>query len=739
MKKHRKKIREVEELNLVGARIIRPSGKSFRSYIPYDEFLLQAESGLEEKLYDTLIHDPNVEFIYSQPEKLPFNYTPDIRVDYKDGKIIIIEVKHSSAITEREIEKWARARSYYKEKGWEFRVMTEKDITNIRWLNIQFFSNARSEASSKLSDLIVAKVHGSGGLYYSEILLEFSSEFAQEEICYCLNHLIYKCKFAINWDEIIDIDPFLQLATAPPSLSYLSVPAPISIDEVTDQLQPWTELYPLRDLEEAGRRLIVVLSLLDERDEATIERAKDQLDRSRSTVYDLLKTFESSNHAFESLIPRHKDKGPNGSTLDVEILEAMDEIIKKNSTSSKRRNITETYDQLKDILQEKCPHFQTFYRYLKSKGRFADDERHYGSRDAKLRTSMKIAESPEVTILECVEFDNVVIDPYVESDDGTIFGKCWLTHGTDRYSRITLGWHLGFEDPSAYSALKSLQHVMSEKNDDYPYFGVPKKVSMDNGLDFDNFNVMNFSKGMAMTLGFRPTYSPYYGGIAERHHRSLNDKLRLDFPDSFTKDGTPIKFSILEEYIAQYFYERSQIVHKGLNARPSDVWQEAMNGSAQCRARGRLIADQVVLERLVLERTPKDRTLQRVGIEYNRIVYSSSELLQLQQEFGLGINLKLRVDRNDARHIFVEHPTNELRLLRIPAVKGIPASLDCSKPISAKQMKISQKISKMTEEERRQFRKERKKISNRATCKPIEVVNKKKPTKLVAGYKDWRV
>ena len=137
MKKHRTKIREIEELGLDGVRIIRPNGKSFRSYLPYKDIILQAESGLEERLLEILWHDPNVKSISTQPETIQLNhrYTPDIKVEYLDGSIYFFEVKYAKDLTPKMQAKLNLAKEYYERKGFQFKIMTEQHIQNIQTNN----------------------------------------------------------------------------------------------------------------------------------------------------------------------------------------------------------------------------------------------------------------------------------------------------------------------------------------------------------------------------------------------------------------------------------------------------------------------------------------------------------------------------------------------------------------------------------------------------------------------------
>ena len=57
------------------------------------------------------------------------NYYPDFVVDTLDGRTIVVEIKpHYQRGHKKNKAKWKTAREYCKEHGYEFKVMTEKEL-----------------------------------------------------------------------------------------------------------------------------------------------------------------------------------------------------------------------------------------------------------------------------------------------------------------------------------------------------------------------------------------------------------------------------------------------------------------------------------------------------------------------------------------------------------------------------------------------------------------------------------
>ena len=98
------------------------------------------ESQLEKKCYIMLEFDKTVRSYEEQPIKIDL-YVPDILVDKIDNSKLLIEVKYSKEIqeTNQKLEhKFKTVRSFCKEKKWEFKIFTEKDIKQPYFDNISF-------------------------------------------------------------------------------------------------------------------------------------------------------------------------------------------------------------------------------------------------------------------------------------------------------------------------------------------------------------------------------------------------------------------------------------------------------------------------------------------------------------------------------------------------------------------------------------------------------------------------
>ena len=96
-------------------------------------------SGLEEKLYKVLDQHDEVMSFYSEPFNIDYihkgqahKYTPDLIVNFMDGRRQVWEVKPSNQTDlEMNKNKWRAAEEACKIRGWSFEVFTEQRIDKL--------------------------------------------------------------------------------------------------------------------------------------------------------------------------------------------------------------------------------------------------------------------------------------------------------------------------------------------------------------------------------------------------------------------------------------------------------------------------------------------------------------------------------------------------------------------------------------------------------------------------------
>lgn len=121
--------------------------------------MLGFESLLEKEYMTLMEFDEAVDHFEEQPTSIPIpgssqSYTPDLLVHFRAIKPhaaiprpLLIEIKHTSDLAKnghKYASKFAAAKSYAEKNGWEFIVITEKEIRTPRLANLKFLREFRN-------------------------------------------------------------------------------------------------------------------------------------------------------------------------------------------------------------------------------------------------------------------------------------------------------------------------------------------------------------------------------------------------------------------------------------------------------------------------------------------------------------------------------------------------------------------------------------------------------------------
>ena len=132
------------------------------------------ESGLERDFFELMTHDPLFDCVDWQPvtirypvETGRFRYTPDALVKFKIDattgrrrRHMLVEVKYRDKLKENLaefIDRFRAARAYARERGWIFRIYTERKIRSVAFNNRHFLSGFKDrEPAKRYAESIIA-------------------------------------------------------------------------------------------------------------------------------------------------------------------------------------------------------------------------------------------------------------------------------------------------------------------------------------------------------------------------------------------------------------------------------------------------------------------------------------------------------------------------------------------------------------------------------------------------------
>lgn len=128
--------------------------------------------------------------------------------------------------------------------------------------------------------------------------------------------------------------------------------------------------------------------------------------------------------------------------------------------------------------------------------------------------------------LHIVQIDHTLADIIIVDEQfRKPVGRPTLTLQVDVATRVIPGFYISLEKPSATSVGMAIRHAVLPKlawlsergvNLDYPVFGIPRFLHLDNAREFHSHALERGCQEHGIGLKFRPVRTPHYGGHIER-------------------------------------------------------------------------------------------------------------------------------------------------------------------------------------------------------------------------------
>ena len=322
------------------------------------------------------------------------------------------------------------------------------------------------------------------------------------------------------------------------------------------------------------------------------------------------------------------------------------------------------------------------------------DRERWGRRIADMRHAPKKPQQLATRILQRVEIDHTPLKVVVGTEAGPI-GQPWLTILIDYYSRLVVGFCLGFEPPSYGVIMEALRHAILPKTylaerypkvqGSWPCCGLPEKLVCDRGSDLTSNDLEDAAFQLGIELDFNPPRTPHFKGTVESFFDGLNDQLSASLPgrtfrnwadraDYKPDDGPLLSYEALLEILHIYLVDVYSIAkHPAAETSRLEMWQEsaALHTPSLPAA-----ADDL----LVLLAKHADRTLSARGIELGGMFYISDDLMALRAEMAahnVAVDrLSVRYNPWDLGEVWVLNPVDSryIKALAVdPVMKGMTA------------------------------------------------------------------
>lgn len=327
----------------------------------------------------------------------------------------------------------------------------------------------------------------------------------------------------------------------------------------------------------------------------------------------------------------------------------------------------------------KAPSYKALKRKVSEIEPYACCRARYGQRVAAIKFRVAGAGVQTARPLARAAMDHSRMDIFVVDEVSRLpLGRPWLTIIIDEHTRYILGYYLSFEDPSNVSMTLALRHALAPKDPSpdvkstWDAWGVMETLVVDNGMEFHSCALEAGAGRFGITVQFCPRRKPWFKGKVERFFGTLNTGLLVDmhgktFSNLVLKgDYDPAKHAVmtlatlrrvLHIWVVDVYHQDD---HSALGTTPHEAW---LAGLPQV---DRYLPPSSVAMDAAFSKSVK-RTLTHKGIEFDTLLYNSTELGKLRELHGSEIEVEIRTYDDDIGSLVVVFPDGKT-LLKVAAI-----------------------------------------------------------------------
>jgi putative transposase len=368
-----------------------------------------------------------------------------------------------------------------------------------------------------------------------------------------------------------------------------------------------------------------------------------------------------------------------------EVATVIDEVINEEFMNEQRLSVAEVYNRLKqriaDINQFRdaedrlpVPHSDSLYEIISKMDEYEKDKARYGKLYAEQKHEQRKRGPRPTRPLERVEIDHTKLDLFIiDAETGLPVGRPTVTIVIDKYSRMILGMHVGFDPPGCLSVMLCLLHAITPKGyvkTDFPNvenewrtYGIPEQIIVDNAPEFYSEDFEDACLQLGILVSYSPVKHPWFKATIERFFGTQNRRLLhnqpgttfsniMDRRDYDPKKNAVISFDGFMEMLHLWIIDDySQDLHRGLGDIPAHVWEKGISEFPPSLPRRKQ-------ELRVLLGDIDHRKISRSGIQLSNLTYNDDRLALLRRELKKK-KAKLKFNPNDLSIIYVNNPKDD--------------------------------------------------------------------------------
>lgn len=420
-----------------------------------------------------------------------------------------------------------------------------------------------------------------------------------------------------------------------------AVPSTVDISDIADT-----------DWQIAEQRYAAIKPLLDDPwgGRAAVEARAKEVNVDTGTLYRWMQKFKAYE-VISALIPQKRGWKAGNGRLSKEGEDVVAEVLHNFYLTKQRHTGNKTIEEVERRCLEKGIKPPSASAIRTRIARLSERER-LRSRGYAEKARNKFMPVPGTFPnadypLSVVQIDHTPVDLLLVDDvHRKEIGRPWLTLAIDVHSRMIVGYYLSFDPPSETSVAMCVAHSVLPKEDwmtlhgvdaDWPVWGVPRTIHVDNGAEFRSNNFQKSCLMYGINLEFRPVKQPRYGGHIERllgtFAREIHGLPGTTFSSTKEREGyesekhAALTKSEFEKWLIQQicgiYHQRR---HGALMLSPFRKWEIGIFGNAETPGVG-IPPRPVDRHSILLDFLPAfKRTVQTFGVTIDGMSYYAEAL-----------------------------------------------------------------------------------------------------------------
>lgn len=349
------------------------------------------------------------------------------------------------------------------------------------------------------------------------------------------------------------------------------------------------------EMELASKRFYAISKYLS--GEISRQELDRELEVSQGALYKLIKLYDEQAGPISLVrMKRGVKKGQQKMPAEVEeaIRIAIDKEYKGRASSYSR-----VWKEVECICIEKglaIPSLGTVTARVKSLGGRELYKRKYGTESTQQKFEARPGKVEVSAPLQRTQIDHTLVDVIlVDEKSRRPVGRPWLSIIIDIYTRVILGYYLGFNAPSALSVACAISHAVMPKAkfleriglplEKYPFYGCPEIIHMDNAKEFKSSKLIKALAIHNIKPEWRPLGKKHYGGHIERLIGTLmttevhflpgatfsNPVMRRGYD---SEKNAALTFKEFSKWFARQVVVYHNTVHSSLGMTPLQAWEK---------------------------------------------------------------------------------------------------------------------------------------------------------------------